>query len=88
MPSHQIPTAGDRVGVPWGLDVLEGVVLRTYEAGAGTRAVVLVDVPGADGEPESRTVSLPTTDLLPIGEGHELEAPGSLGGRVPIRKGG
>lgn len=77
MPSHQIPTAGDRVGVPWGLDVLEGVVLRTYETGAGTRAVVLVDVPGADDEPESRTVSLPTTDLLPIGEGHELEAPGS-----------
>jgi hypothetical protein len=77
MPSHQTPTVGDRVGVPWGLDVLEGVVLRTYETGVGTRAVVLVDVPGADDEPESRTVTLPTTDLLPIGEGHELEAPGS-----------
>lgn len=77
MPSHQIPTAGDRVGVPWGLDVLEGLVLRTYETGTGTRAVVVVDVPGADDEPESRTVTLPTTDLLPIGEGHQLEAPGS-----------
>jgi hypothetical protein len=77
MSSHQTPTVGDRVGVPWGLDVLEGVVLRTYETGAGTRAVVLVDVPGADDEPDSRTVTLPTTDLLPIGEGQELEAPGS-----------
>jgi hypothetical protein len=77
MASHQTPTVGDRIGVPWGLDVLEGVVLRTYETGAGTRAVVLVDVPGADDEPESRTVTLPATDLLPIGEGHELEPPGS-----------
>jgi hypothetical protein len=77
MPSHQIPAVGDRVGVPWGLDVLEGLVLRIYETGTGARAVVLVHVPGADDEPESRTVTLPTVDLLPIGEGHELEAPGS-----------
>jgi hypothetical protein len=77
MPSYQTPAVGDRVGVPWGLDVLEGRVLRTYETGAGTRAVVLVDVPGADDEPDSRTVTLPTTDLLPIDEDHELEAPGS-----------
>jgi hypothetical protein len=77
MPSRQTPNVGDRVGVPWGLDVLEGVILRTYEIGTGTRAVVLVDVPGADDEPEARTVTLPTTDLLQIGEGHELEAPGS-----------
>jgi hypothetical protein len=77
MASHQTPSVGDRIGVPWGLDVLEGVVLRTYATGDATRAVVLVDVPGADDEPESRTVTLPTTDLLPIGEGHELEAPGS-----------
>lgn len=77
MSSHQTPTVGDRVGVPWGLDVLEGQVLRTYETGVGSRAVVMVNVPGADDEPESRTITLPTTDLLPIGEGQELEAPGS-----------
>lgn len=77
MSSEHTPTVGDRVGVPWGLDVLEGQVLRTYDTGAGTRAVVLVDVPGADDAPDSRTVTLPTTDLLPIGEGEELEAPGS-----------
>jgi len=77
MSSQQTPTVGDRVGVPWGLDVLEGVVLRTYETGSGSRAVVSVDVPGANDEAESRTVTLRTTDLLPIGEGDKLEAPGS-----------
>jgi hypothetical protein len=61
--------------VPWGLDVLEGVVLRTYRTGAGIRAVVSVEIPGADDEP--RTVTLRVTELLPIGEGHELAAPGS-----------
>lgn len=75
MSSEQTPAVGDRVGVPWGLDVLEGVILRTYQTGSGTRAVVSVDVPGADDEP--RTVTLRTTDLLSIGEGHELAAPGS-----------
>jgi hypothetical protein len=77
MSPQQAPRVGDRVGVPWGLDVLEGVVLRTYMTGSGTHAVVSVDVPGADNEPQSRTVTLPTTDLLPIGEGHQLDAPGS-----------
>ena len=74
---QQTPTVGDRVGVPWGLDVLEGVIVRTYQSPSGTRAVVSVDVPGADNEPESRRVTLPVVDLRPIGEGDELEAPGS-----------
>jgi len=77
MSPSQNPTVGDRVGVPWGLDVLEGVILRTYETATGTRAVVSVDVPGADDEPNSRTVTLPVADLLPVGEGHGLDAPGS-----------
>jgi hypothetical protein len=37
--------------------------------------VVSVDVPGADDEPQ--TVTLRVADLLPVGEGHELAAPGS-----------
>ena len=77
MSPQQTPNVGDRVGVPWGLDVLEGVVRRTYETASGTHAVVSVDVPGADDEPQSRTVTLPTSDLLPVDEGHQLEAPGS-----------
>jgi hypothetical protein len=75
MSAEQSPVAGDRVGVPWGLDVLEGVVLRTYRTGSSVRAVVSVDVPGTDDEP--RTVTLRATDLVPIDEGHELTAPGS-----------
>jgi hypothetical protein len=77
MPHQPAPAAGDRVGVPWGLDVLEGVVLRTYETGSGARAVVSVDVPGAEGEPEAHTMTLPATDLQPIDDGEELQAPGS-----------
>lgn len=77
MSPQQAPSVGDRVGVPWGLDVLEGVVLRTYKAGSSMHAVVSVEVPGADNEPLSRTVTLPTTDLLPIVEGQQLDAPGS-----------
>src|SRR5207302_1638873 len=48
-----------------------------YESPSGTRAVVSVDVPGANDQAESRTVTLPIVDLQPTGEGHELEAPGS-----------
>lgn len=77
MSSQQTPAVGDKVGVPWGLDVLEGQVLRTYETGTGIRVVVSVDVPGADDESQSRTITLRITDLLPVGEGHELEPPGS-----------
>lgn len=75
MTTPPTPTAGDRVGVPWGLDVLEGVVIRTYRTGNETRAVVSVDVPGTDEEPQ--VVTLRTADLLPVGEGHELAPPGS-----------
>lgn len=75
--SQQTPAVGDHVGVPWGLDVLEGVILRTYDSPSGTRAVVSVKVPGTNDEPESRTTTLPMADLRPIGEGQKLDAPGS-----------
>jgi hypothetical protein len=77
MPGQQHPVVGDRVGVPWGLDVLEGLVLRTYETGAGPRAVVSVDVPGTNEDPQSRTITLPIKDLLPVEAGHAFQPPGS-----------
>jgi hypothetical protein len=76
MSSEQTPRVGEHVGVPWGLDTLEGVVVRTYETPSGTRAVVSLDVPGAD-DPEPRTVNLRAADLRPIDEANQADSPGS-----------
>jgi hypothetical protein len=55
-------SVGQIVSVPWGLDTLDGTVLRIYETGTGRRAVVQVSVPGAD---EDVTLTLPADTLEP-----------------------
>lgn len=68
MPFQQPPAAGDRVGVPWYVDVLEGVIVRTYDAGSGMCAVVSVKMPGAGDESPPQTVTVPVSHLCPLGE--------------------
>lgn len=60
-------TVGQVVSVPWGLDELEGTVLRIYDTGIGRRAVVRVRVPGAgEGEGDDMTLTLPAEALEPV----------------------
>jgi Restriction endonuclease len=54
---------GDRVAVPWGLDVLEGTVVSSHGEGAGRQVVVNVDLPDAEGESESQLVTFPAREL-------------------------
>jgi hypothetical protein len=73
MTVEQTPRAGEHVGVRFGLDTLEGVIVRTYETSSGTRVVVEFEVPGTD-ELQPRTVSLRADDLRPL---DQVESPGS-----------
>lgn len=58
------PKLGEEVYVPWGLDVLPGIVLRIYEASGGPRVVVRVEVPGVSGASvDSVDVTLPLDSL-------------------------
>jgi len=71
-------TAGQVVSVPWGLDLLEGNVLRVYDTGAGPRAVVSVRIPGTDvGEGEDVTLTLPADSLEPMEASPNRSQPGS-----------
>lgn len=45
---RELPAPGDRVQVPFGLHVLDGVVRRVAETGLGVRITVDVQVDGAD----------------------------------------
>lgn len=61
-----VPNIGDRVRIPWGVDVLDGIVVEIQTTTMGSRAVVQVDLPGAveeDGAPA--TVTLPLSALQP-----------------------
>lgn len=61
----EIPEVGQKVMVPWGLDVLPGTVVRTYDSGSGTRVVVRVEVPGVSlGDIEDVTATLPLDALV------------------------
>ena len=51
---------GDRVAVPWGLDVVEGIVVSTHGEGAERRVVVSVDLPDTD---ESQLVTFLVREL-------------------------
>ena len=54
--------AGDRVGVPWGLDEIPGTIIEVYGAGLLARVRVRVSILGANGE------ELGTEDVtLPLG---------------------
>lgn len=73
-------TVGQTVSVPWGLDVLEGTVLRVYGTGSGSRAVVRVHIPGTGGdesEGEDATLTLPTDAVEPIDDSPDRPRPGS-----------
>jgi hypothetical protein len=62
----QVPAVGDRVRVPWGVDVLDGVVVQVNTTGARGRAAVQVDVPGArEAGGDAVTVTLPVEALQP-----------------------
>ncbi len=45
-----LPTVGEVVTVPWGLDDVTGVVEDSYSSGSGPRVRVRVVVAGPDGE--------------------------------------
>jgi hypothetical protein len=60
MPSRAM-LVGDQVRVPWGLDILDGVVEDIYETGSGRRVVVRVAVPGAS--EDDAIVTLPAEDV-------------------------
>lgn len=77
MPHSQTLAVGDRVMVPWGLDLLEGVVVRTYRTASGARAVVSVDIPGTDDQIEPRTVTLPVAELRRVDDGDDTPTPGA-----------
>ena len=53
---------GDRVAVPWGLDVLEGTVVSTEGGGPGRRVVVSVDLPDTE-ESGAQLVTFPASEL-------------------------
>lgn len=76
MPSGDTLKVGDRVAVPWGVDIREGEVVAVYETGAVQRVVVRLTVPEGGGD-ESPTVVLPADSVTPLSEGRELPAPGS-----------
>jgi hypothetical protein len=76
MPGRTI-MVGERVRVPWGLDVLEGDVVDSYDTGSGRRVVVRVAVPDAVDDAESVTVALPAESVEPIEEAStEIGPPG------------
>lgn len=54
---------GDRVAVPWGLDVLEGTVVSSHGRGPGRQVVVNVDLPDAEGESGAQLVTFPAKEL-------------------------
>src|SRR5690348_13539004 len=75
MPSSEALKAGDRVAVPWGVDVREGEVIAVYRTGDVLQAVVRLTVPGGDDEPP--TVVLPADSVTPLSAEHDLPAPGT-----------
>lgn len=61
--SETVFAPGERVPVPWGLDVLEGTVVSSHGRGVNRRVVVSVDLPDAEGESVEQLVTLPVRVL-------------------------
>lgn len=57
-----VPEPGDRVRVPFGFHVLEGVVQRVSVSGIGVRVTVEVEIDGAD-EPIVSTYPLDAVEM-------------------------
>jgi hypothetical protein len=68
MPSQQTPAVGDWVGVPWYVDIVEGVIVRIVDTGSDRCAVVSVQLPGDGDKPPSQTVTVPVSHLCPLDE--------------------
>lgn len=71
---------GDHVHVPWGLDVVDGVVVSTYGEGDGRQVVVRVLLPDAQDRTEDAddiTVTLPVHVLEEAEAEAELRRPGA-----------
>jgi Restriction endonuclease len=61
--SDQSFSPGDRVAVPWGLDVLEGTVVSSHGEGPDRQVVVSVDLPDAERESGSQLATFPAKEL-------------------------
>lgn len=68
---------GDRVAVPWGLDVLEGTVVEIHGEGPGRRVVVSVELPDTGGESAAELVTLPVNVLEHAAEVADDRQPGA-----------
>jgi Holliday junction resolvase len=68
---------GDRVTVPWGLDVLEATVVSTHGAGANHRVVVNVDLPDTEDESGSQLVTFPARELEAVAHARSERRPGA-----------
>lgn len=68
---------GDRVAVPWGLDVLEGTVVSSHGEGANRRIVVNVHLPDTEDDPGSQLVTFRARDLEAAAEAESERRPGA-----------
>ena len=60
MPSRAVQV-GDQVRVPWGLDMVDGVVEDIYDSSHGPRMLIRVAIPGASEDGE--TITLPAAEV-------------------------
>ena len=65
---------GDRVAVPWGLDVIEGTVVSTHGEGPERRVVVSVDLPDTE---ESQLMTFPVGELEEAAQDASERPPGA-----------
>src|SRR5438876_11021665 len=65
---------GDRVAVPWGLDVIEGTVVSSHGQGPERRVVVSVDLPDTE---ESQLLTFPVRELEEAAQDASERPPGA-----------
>lgn len=65
---------GDRVAVPWGLDVIEGTVVSSHGQGTERRVVVSVDLPDTE---ESQLLTFPVRELEEAAQDASERPPGA-----------
>lgn len=68
---------GERVAVPWGLDVLEGTVVSSHGKGPARRVVVSVELPDTEDGAGSQLVTLSEKDLTAAADLADERRPGS-----------
>jgi Restriction endonuclease len=65
---------GERVAVPWGLDVIEGTVVSSHGQGPERRVVVSVDLPDTE---ESQLMTFPVRELEEAAQDASERKPGA-----------